>query len=173
MRVGGMQGVCATGHRILRSPCLSAAGEKIMSAFDPLPVYCVRCKSLLHSVPHGEEFAALSECFGCHQRYGVHSAQWLTTDADMILLFDQAIAHLVQDTDEYSFAEACRLAETFYRQATDAVLCKELGVPLHTDESFHHEGPSQLALRIHYYLKLRGDPKKFSEWRRSLDRPKS
>src|SRR5215831_2742976 len=99
-----------------------------MSAFDPLPVFCRRCKSLLHSVAHGDEFAGLAECLGCGRRYGKHSTRWLPTDEDTIALFDDAIAWLVQDTDAYAFEEACRLAETYYRQFTDAAFCAKLGV---------------------------------------------
>ena len=118
-----------------------------MSHFEPLPVYCVRCKSLLHSVPHGEEFAALSECFGCGRRYGVHSTQWLpANDPETMRLFDGAIARLAQDTDEYSFEEACQLAEMFYRQFTDPEFSKRLGVPHHDEDFLHYEGPPGLAL---------------------------
>lgn len=110
---------------------------------------------------------ALSECPACGRQYGVHASTWLPTDEDTIRLFDEAIARLHQDADEYSFQEASALAERYYRQFTDPAFCAQLGIPTQDDELFHHEGAAGLALRIHYYLTLRGDPnpKAFVAWR--------
>lgn len=80
-----------------------------MTAFDPLPVFCVRCKAVLKSMtPSGDDLISLSQCPAC-------------------------------------------------------------GIPLQDDDLFHHEGAAVLALRIHYYLGLGGDPtpKAFMAWRRT------
>lgn len=139
-----------------------------MSAFDPLPVFCDRCRAILKSkTPAGGDLMALSECPACGRQYGVHASTWLPTDEDTVRLFDEAIARLHQDTDEYSFQEASALAQRYYRQFTDPAFCTQLGIPTQDDELFHHEGAAGLALRIHYYLTLRGDPtpKAFVAWR--------
>ena len=147
-----------------------------MSAFEPVPVLCVRCKVVLRGVPsEGSDLAALSECPACGRRFGKHLRTWLPTDDDTIQLFDDVVARLHQDTDEYTFEEACSLVEGYYRRFTDAAVCARLGVPVQNDDFFHQEGAAGVALRVHYYLKLQGnpDPRAFIEWRAGRSRDKA
>lgn len=139
-----------------------------MRTCDRLAVFCVRCNAVLRRVSApSQDFLALAECPACRRRYGVHASTWLPTDEDTIQLFDDVIARLSQDTDEYTFEEACSLVESYYRHFTDAAFCARLGVSVQDEDFFHHEGAAGLALRVHYYLKLQGDPnpRAFIAWR--------
>jgi hypothetical protein len=55
----------------------------------------------------------------------------------------------------------------YYKQFTDPVYCESIGIPVQDDDFFFHEGIRGMALRIHYYLGIGGDPapEKFIEWR--------
>lgn len=67
----------------------------------------------------------------------------------------------------YAPAMASSLVSDYYSKFTDPSYCKALGIPVQDDDFFFHEGVSGLALRIHYYLGLGGDPTpaKYIEWR--------
>ena len=70
-------------------------------------------------------------------------------------------------SERYSLAEAEALVKEYYAKFTDASYCRFLGIPIQDDDFFFHEGVIGMALRIHYYLGLEGDPNpsKFIEWR--------
>ena len=62
---------------------------------------------------------------------------------------------------------AVQLARNYYLKFTDEAFCASIGVPKQDEDFFWHEGKG-LALRMHYYLFLKGDPNpgKFIEWRK-------
>jgi hypothetical protein len=88
------------------------------------------------------------------------------SDDDAAKLFsDTALA--LETLFEYPGAKAEELAQDYRRLFMDADYCASLGIPVQDEELFHHEGPFNLALRAHYYLGLKGDPKpdRFIDWR--------
>ena len=69
--------------------------------------------------------------------------------------------------DRYSVTEAESLVRDYYIKFTDPSYCESIGIPAQDDDFFFHEGALGMALRILYYLGLRGnpDPEAFIEWR--------
>jgi hypothetical protein len=92
----------------------------------------------------------------------------LPTDEDTNLFFDDVVAKLETDIG-FSHAKASALAREFYLSFTNEEYCKNIGVGLHDDDLFFHEGVGGVALKIYYYLELQRDPDpvKFKEWRAS------
>jgi len=93
----------------------------------------------------------------------------LPTDEDTNMFFDDVISRLESDMG-YSYSEACEMVRDYYDKFTDEGYCEKIGIPSQDDDFFFHEGVGGMALRIHYYLKLKEDPSpsKFIEWRSSL-----
>lgn len=90
----------------------------------------------------------------------------LPTDDDTNLFFDDVAAKLVSDLG-YDEATATALAREYYMSFTNADYCRRIGVAVQDEEFFFHEGVGGVALRIHYYLTLKGDPKprSYIKWR--------
>lgn len=67
----------------------------------------------------------------------------------------------------YSESEACKLVQKYYSKFRDRKYCEKIGIPVQNDNFFWHQGAGDIALRIHYYLVLQGDPEpmKFIDWR--------
>lgn len=88
----------------------------------------------------------------------------IAADTETNRLLDQISAVL---SERYSQAEAEALVRDYYVKFTDPSYCSSIGIPAQDDDFFFHEGVTGMALRIHYYLGLRGDPApgKFIEWR--------
>jgi hypothetical protein len=81
------------------------------------------------------------------------------------LFSDTALA--LQKLFKYPRAQAGELSRDYYRLFTDSDYCATLGIPVQDEDFFHHEGPFHLALRAHYYLNLKADPRpeSFIKWR--------
>ncbi|KRB07971.1 hypothetical protein [Lysobacter sp. Root690] len=79
-------------------------------------------------------------------------------------LLDKIVAALGEC---YSKTEAESFVRGYYLKFTTPAYCKSIGVPVQDDDFFFHEDIPGMALRIHYYLGLGGDPapEKFIEWR--------
>ena len=92
----------------------------------------------------------------------------LSDDEDVNMLFDEIASKLITDLG-YSEDSAITSCEQYYKSFTDEEYCNEIGVPVQDDDFFFHESASGIALRIYYYLNLKGDPDphKFIEWRSS------
>ncbi|WP_044615699.1 hypothetical protein [Gynuella sunshinyii] len=92
----------------------------------------------------------------------------LPTDEDTNLFFDDVIIRLVSDLG-YSKVRANEITHEFYSKFTDKEYCDSLGIGLHDDDLFFHDGVGGVALKIYYYLDLKGDPDpvKFKQWRAS------
>src|SRR5437867_1564156 len=93
----------------------------------------------------------------------------VSTDAGTNLLFD-AVVELLQGS--YSRSEAEVLAREYYRLFRDPEYCKSINIPVQDHEFFHHEGAGGMALRIHYYLGIKGDPDphRYLDWRQKFTR---
>ncbi|UJB19158.1 MULTISPECIES: hypothetical protein [Lysobacter] len=81
---------------------------------------------------------------------------------------NQLLGKIVAALSEgYSKTEAESLVRDYYSKFTAPAYCKSIGVPVQDDDFFFHEGIAGMALRIHYYIGLEGDPapEKFIEWR--------
>lgn len=90
----------------------------------------------------------------------------------MDIALDQETNHLLSEiarilTEQRSGDEAESLVRDYYLKFTDASYCRSIGVPVQDDDFFFHESAQGMALRVHYYLVLRGnpDPHCFIEWR--------
>ena len=90
----------------------------------------------------------------------------------MDIALDQDTNHLLGEiarilTEQHSDHEAELLVRDYYQKFTDASYCRSIGIPVQDDDFFFHESAGGMALRIHYYLVLRGnpDPHRFIEWR--------
>ena len=90
----------------------------------------------------------------------------------MHIAADKETNHLLGEiaaalSESYSPAKAESLVRDYYSKFTDHSYCKSIGVPVQDDDFFFHEGVRGMALRIHYYLGLGGEPApaKFLEWR--------
>ncbi len=90
----------------------------------------------------------------------------LPTDQDTNMFFEDVVLKL-KDELGYSQEEAYELTREYYLNFTNEMFCKNIGVPVQEDDFFFHEGVGGVALRIHYYLKLKNDPspRKFVDWR--------
>jgi hypothetical protein len=88
----------------------------------------------------------------------------LPTDDDTNWLFDRAVSWL-QEYFGYPAEMAGDLAREHYFSFRDPEYCRRAHVAVHDDDSFHHQGPVELAVRIHYYEGLRADPALRSTWR--------
>jgi len=103
--------------------------------------------------------------------YTSSNLAWLPTDEDTNIYF-HSIVETLREECGYSIDEAAHLTEQYYRSSTDCEHCNAIGIPTQNDEFFWHEGASGMALRIHYYMKLKLDPNpmKFIDWRTALYR---
>ena len=70
-------------------------------------------------------------------------------------------------TEQHSRHEAESLVRDYYLKFTDASYCRSIGIPVQDDDFFFHESAHGMALRVHYYLVLHGNPNphRFIEWR--------
>lgn len=90
----------------------------------------------------------------------------LPTDDDTDHLFDQ-VALFLQKRFDYSTDEAIELVHEYYSKFRDPTFCQPIHVPVQDDDFFHHQGAGDMALRAHYYLRLKEDPDphKYHRWR--------
>lgn len=90
----------------------------------------------------------------------------LPTDEETNKLFDSVMARLVEDCD-CSESEANALIHEYYHNFRDEEYCRKINIPVQDDDFFFHEAAGGMALRIYYYLVLKGnpDPQNFLEWR--------
>jgi hypothetical protein len=88
----------------------------------------------------------------------------LTTDEDTNHLFDRVCLIL---EGIYSADEANAMVHEYYSSFRDPTFCARIHIPVQDDDFFHHQGDYDMALRIHYYLGLKGDPdpNKYVQWR--------
>jgi hypothetical protein len=91
----------------------------------------------------------------------------LPTDDDTNALFDRAVNQLGMFDHSRETAEA--LAREFHRLFQDPVYGAALGIPVRDDDFLHADGPIGLAYRIHYYCHIKGDSKKFLDWRHETE----
>lgn len=97
----------------------------------------------------------------------------VSDDDDVNDFFEDVAIKLVNEAD-YSPEEARVLASDYYQKFTDPEYCMSIGVVTQDDEFFFHQGVSDIARRIHYYLKLKLDPnpEAYLRWRDELMRPR-
>jgi len=90
----------------------------------------------------------------------------LPTDGGTNRLFDQ-VAVLLREHFGYSEPEAVTLTREYYMRFRGNDFCEALHIPVQDDDFFHHQGPGDLAWRVHYYLGLKADPdpRRYIEWR--------
>jgi hypothetical protein len=93
----------------------------------------------------------------------------LPTDEVTNRFFDDVVSDLHCNFG-YSMVEASNLIREYYVSFRDAEFCRAIRVPVQDDDYFLHEGVRGMALRIHYYLGIKGDPdpQAFIMWRTSL-----
>jgi hypothetical protein len=91
----------------------------------------------------------------------------LPTDDDTNRLFDRTVSELEAI---YSRDQAEAMTREYYSLFRDPGYCASIHVRVQDDDFFHHQGPADMALRVHYYLGLKGDPDphRFLEWRSRL-----
>jgi hypothetical protein len=58
----------------------------------------------------------------------------------------------------YSETEARRLILDYKHKFMDEDYCESIGIPTQLNSYIGHEGPMGIALHIHYYIGLNGDP---------------
>lgn len=75
----------------------------------------------------------------------------------------------------HSKQESERMIEDYKREFMDEEFCKSIGRPVHSDEFLGHEGPAAIAIMIHYYIGLRGDPdwNSYLDWRTEFQKSKA
>lgn len=95
--------------------------------------------------------------------------QSIRADEDVNDHFDM-IAQSLNLTFGYSLARSEELAKEYYEKFTDPDFCGSIGVRVQDDEFLFHEGAPGMALRVHYYLVLKGDPSReaFIDWRKEF-----
>jgi hypothetical protein len=88
-------------------------------------------------------------------------------DSEVIRLFDRICSNMML-LFGYSEASARSLIIEYHQLFTDKSYCETLGIGVQDDDFFFHEAPMGMALRIHYFLGLKGNPSQssFLEWRR-------
>lgn len=88
----------------------------------------------------------------------------LSADEDTDLLLAQVVRELEA---RYPRSEAEALVREYYAKFRDPEYCKSIRVAVQDDDFFHHQGAGDMALRVHYYLGLKGDPDphRYLEWR--------
>ena len=84
---------------------------------------------------------------------------------DVQLIFEIAV-HYLMDVFDYGELQGISAIEQYYLDWKDR----------HKDDDFyHHLGPFEIALRVHYFLKIQGDELEYITWRRdnglNLPRP--
>jgi hypothetical protein len=136
----------------------------MQNASNDAPVLCRQCHTVLFLAEPACEGVAFLQCQSCGQRYPEFEVGWLPTDEETSLLFVSAVAHLL---GTYSAEHASNLARQYYVSFTNETYCARIGIPLQDDDFFHHEGAREIALRIHYYLGIGGnpDPHSYIKWR--------
>ncbi|QWT21491.1 hypothetical protein KPL74_05670 [Bacillus sp. NP157] len=84
-------------------------------------------------------------------------------------LFNRIVSNL-QSLFGHSSDAAVALAMDYYRLFQDQTFCESIGISAQDKDFFEHEAPMGMAVRIHYYLALKGDPdpQKFLFWRRDF-----
>jgi hypothetical protein len=67
----------------------------------------------------------------------------------------------------YSEAEARQAILDYKHKFMSEEFCEAVGIPPQLNEFVGHEGPIEMAMLIHYYIGLRGDPnpQKVQDWR--------
>lgn len=74
---------------------------------------------------------------------------------DVTLAILETTAFCLQKYLGYSEAQAVALIEQYYHHKS------------FVDEDFiHHEGPFRIAVRMHYFVTLQGNPGEFENWKR-------
>ena len=84
-------------------------------------------------------------------------------------MFDRIVSNL-QSLFDYSSQKAVELTSEYYLLFRDKSFCDSVGIGVQDEDYFAHEAPMGMALRIHYYLGLKGDfdPQKFLQWRKDF-----
>jgi hypothetical protein len=90
----------------------------------------------------------------------------LPTDEETNILFDAVVSRLRGEFGR-AYEDADTLAREYYIRFRDPEYCHKIHIPVQDDDFFHHEAPHGIAVRIYYYLVLKGDPDpdKFIDWR--------
>lgn len=93
----------------------------------------------------------------------------ICADEDVNDYFDTIVQGL-SSSFGYPAAHSERLAREYYEKFTDPTYCESIGVWVQDDEFFFHEGALGMVLRVHYYLVLKGDPRRdaFIDWRKEF-----
>ncbi len=73
----------------------------------------------------------------------------------------------------YDAEDAIGSVRDYYEKFSDPDHCATIRVPVQGDTFFFQEGPSMIARRVHYYIKLKGnpDPRAFLAWNEALKAP--
>ena len=89
-----------------------------------------------------------------------HSENWM---------FDRIVANL-QSLFAHEPTDAVALTQRYYDLFRDKAYCESIGVVVQDDDYFNHEAPMGMAMRVHYYLSLKGDPapQSYLFWRREF-----
>ena len=84
-------------------------------------------------------------------------------------MFDRIVSNL-QSLFGYSSQKADEIATEYYVLFRDKTFCDSVGISVQDEDYFAHEAPMGMAMRIHYYLGLKGDfdPQKFLQWRKNF-----
>ncbi len=96
-------------------------------------------------------------------------AHGISSDKQVNQLFGLVSSNM-QWMFEYSEADAWASIEEYYQLFTDKSYCNSQGIGVQDDDFFFHEAPMGMAMRIHYCLKLKGDPNSYAFllWRKEL-----
>lgn len=89
----------------------------------------------------------------------------ISADADM----NHFLSLVISQVGEYfsiSEDEAEELVRKYYFLFLDKSFCDEIGIPVQDDDFLFHEGVGGVALRVYYYIFLKGnpDPYEFLRW---------
>lgn len=90
-------------------------------------------------------------------------------DDDVNDYFDMIVRSLTLSFG-YCVSQSEDLVREYYRKFTDPIFCSSIGIIVQDDDFFFHEGAVGMALRIQYYLVLKGDPSReaFIDWRKEF-----
>lgn len=93
----------------------------------------------------------------------------VSMDEDVNDYFDMIVVSLSLSFG-YCVSQSEDLVREYHRKFTDPIFCSSIGIGVQDEDFFFHEGVLGMALRIQYYLVLKGSPRRdaFIDWRKEF-----
>jgi len=82
--------------------------------------------------------------------------------------FLEKVVSLLNQYFGYPLLGAELLVRDYYSKFGNRDYCSVLGLAVQDDDFYFHEGAGGMAVRMHYYLGLKGDPSEFLKWRKEF-----